>query len=173
MKDLTCAAIADSPLSFPWGFDEEDEDCAELKRLLWNRISSLIADGVRSFSVVLDPGFGLYAAEMVNRLRGADPSVELYCYIPFEELAVQWPPELRERFFRAAALSTEADTVSPHRTDDCTLEAYFRAVDDADMVLTVSRGKMKGIEQAAALKYARRVGKNIIPIGQNTEEKYG
>lgn len=173
MKDLTCAVIADSPLSFPWGYDEEDEDCAELKRLLWNRISSLIADGVRSFSVVLDPGFGLYAAEMVKRLRGADPSVELYCYIPHEELALRWTPELRERFFRAVAQSSAADTVSTHRTDDCTLEAYFRAVDDADMVLAVSRGSIRSIEQAAALKYAQRMGKNIIPIGQNTEEKYG
>lgn len=171
--NASCAIISDSPIAFPWGFDEEDEDCAELKRLLRNRISSLVADGVRSFSVVLDPGFGLYAAEMVNRLRGADPSVELCCYIPFEELAVKWTTELRERFFRAVEQSSAADTVSTHRTDDCALEAYFRAVDDADMVLTVSRGKMKGIEQAAALKYARRVGKNIIPIGQNTEEKYG
>ena len=61
----TCAMIGSPPMCFPWGFDEEDEDCAALKLILINWISKLRGEGRTRFAVSMDCGVGLYAAEII------------------------------------------------------------------------------------------------------------
>ena len=73
----TCAVFACPPICFPWGCDEEDEGCAAMKLELLNAITSLLTEGVTRFNVVLDPGFGLYAAEMIVGLQEMDPRIEM------------------------------------------------------------------------------------------------
>ena len=93
-------------LPYPWGFDEEDESCAALKLILMNRISKLRGEGFTRFAVSIDCGAGLYAAEIIRGLKESDEELETICYIPYEEQATKWTPELRERYFNALAACT-------------------------------------------------------------------
>ena len=108
----TCAIIGCSQMCFPWGFDEEDEGCAALKLILINQISKLRGEGCTRFAVSMDCGVGLYAAEILHRLEESDEELETICYVPYEEQATKWTPELRDRCFNALTACTEVVNVA-------------------------------------------------------------
>ena len=131
----TCAIISCSPMCFPWGFDEEDEGSAALKLILMNRITRLRSEGCIRFAVSMDCGAGMYAAEIIYGLKASDKELEAICYIPFEEQATKWTPELRDRYFNAVAACTEVVNAAYEKTVGCDFKAHLEAIKDADTVI--------------------------------------
>ena len=163
MKEKSCAIIGSPPLSFPWGYDEEDPDCGSLRLLLLNRITLLRSQGVTDFYVVMDAGMGLYAAEMIKSLRENDEAIKLFCVVPWEGQATQWTPDLRERYFNVQAGCSDVLTVFPVKTADCEIVAMLNAMDMAGTVIAV-----QGEEDpllTVALRYAERTRKPAVVIG--------
>lgn len=107
-----CAIIGCTPEAFPWGWDEEDEACAAMKLILMNLITLARSQGVTRFHVSMDSGAGLYAAEIIHQLRETDRGIELHGYVPYEEQATKWTPELRDRYFNTLAACSEVKNVS-------------------------------------------------------------
>ena len=165
MKETSCAIIGSPPLSFPWGYDEDDEGCVALKLLLINEVFRLYKQGISRLVVPLDSGIGLYAAEAVNVLRDSHADMELICYIPHEEQAVKWTPYLRDRYYAVLAKCTETKLVSTGKTPTCELDAMLDAIDQAGTVLAVCNAEeVQDINLAAALQYAERTGREVIRI---------
>ena len=159
-------------MCFPWGYDEEDERYGALKLILLNMINYWRADGITSFSVPMDAGIGLYAAELLNSLREKDSELALTCIVPWEEQATKWTPELRDRYFNALARCSTVETVSFQRTATCELEAKLRAVDLTDGVYAVvTEDKDPFLE--TALHYARHTGKNVLVFDTEKIDLYG
>ena len=159
----TCAIIGSSPLCFPWGFDEEDEGCAALKLILINQISKLRGEGCTRFAVSMDCGVGLYAAEILQGLKESDDALETICYIPYEEQATKWTPELRERYFNALAACTEVVNVAYEKTVGCEFKAHLEAIKDSDTVIAVYDPDDPRCErEAAAMAVAEVLDKQIL-----------
>lgn len=133
----TCAIIGCSPMCFPWGFDEEDEGCAALKLILINQITKLRGEGRMRFAISMDCGVGLYAAEILHGLKEPEEELETICYVPYEEQATKWTPDLRDRYFNALAACTEVVNVAYEKTVGCEFIAYLEAMKDADAVIAV------------------------------------
>ena len=133
----TCAIIGCSPMCFPWGFDEEDESCAALKLILMNRITRLRGEGCTRFTVSMDCGVGLYAAEILQGLKGSEEELKTICCVPCEEQATKWTPELRDRYFNALAACTEVVNVAYEKTVGCEFKAHLEAIKDTDTVIAV------------------------------------
>ena len=165
MKETSCAIIGSPPLSFPWGYDEDDEGCVALKLLLINKIFRLYKQGISRFIVPLDSGVGLYAAEAVNVLRESHADMELLCYIPHEEQAVKWTPQLRDRYYAVLVKCTETNLVSTGKTPTRKLDAMLDAIDQANTVLAVCSAEENGdINLSVALRYAEKIGRGIVRI---------
>ena len=159
----TCAIIGCSPMCFPWGFDEEDEGCAALKLILINQISKLRGEGCTRFAVSIDCGVGLYAAEILQGLKESDDALETICYIPYEEQATKWTPELRERYFNALAACTEVVNVAYEKTVGCEFKAHLEAIKDSDTVIAVYDPDDPRCErEAAAMAVAEVLDKQIL-----------
>ena len=133
----TCAIIGCSPMCFPWGFDEEDEGCAALKLILINQISRQRGEGCTRFAVSMDCGVGLNSAEILHGLKGSEEELETICYVPYEEQATKWTPELRDRYFNALAACTEVVNVAYEKTVGCEFKAYLEAMNEADAVIAI------------------------------------
>ena len=162
MPNKSCAVIAEAPMCFPWGFDEEDERCVKLKQLILSGLSHLQAQGVTRFFIPIDAGIGLYAAELAATLTLADEGPQLYCLLPYEEQAVKWSPELRNRYFAVLESCTAPISVSVERTPVCELDAMFEAIDRADRIVAIGVGAQpRDRNFAAALHYAERLGRNV------------
>lgn len=161
----TCAIIGCSPMCFSWGFDEEDEGCAALKLTLINRISKLRQEGCTRFAVSMDCGAGLYAAEILHGLQGSDDALETICYIPHEEQAIKWTPELRERYFNALAACTEVVNVAYKKTVGCEFRAHLNAMSEADAVIAVYDPDDPRCErEAAAVAVAEMLNTQVVTV---------
>lgn len=154
---MRCAVMGQHPMRFPWGFDEEDDRCRNLKIELAQQIMALRQSGVSQFLVACDCGVGLYAAEIVNGLRATtDHDLMLICYTPYEEQATKWAPYLRERYFDMLTACTYLSAVCEVGAPDAQLQAYKRIIDLADVVLTVydTDTPPAGSAEDTALAYA-------------------
>ena len=161
----SCALIGCSPMCFPWGFDEEDEGCAALKLFLMNRITKLRSEGCTRFAVSMDCSVGLYAAEIIQGLKESDGELEVVCYVPYEEQATKWTPELRERYFNALAASTEVINVGHEKTVGCEFKAHLEAMKEADTVIAVYDPDDPRCErEAATVAVAKWQSKRIFTI---------
>ena len=161
----TCAIIGCSPMCFPWGFDEEDEGCAALKLILINQISKLRGEGCMRFAVSMDCGVGLYAAEILYGLKGSDEQLETICFVPFEEQATKWTPELRERYFNALAACTEVVNVAYEKTVGCEFKAHLEAIKDSDTVIAVYDPDNPRCErEAAAVAVAEMLNRQVLKL---------
>ena len=161
----TCAIIGCSPMCFPWGFDEEDEGCAALKLILINQISRLRGEGYNRFALSMDYGVGLYAAEILHGLKKSDDALETICYVPYEEQATKWTPELRDRYFTALAACTEVVNVAYEKTVGCEFKAYLEAMNEADAVIAICDPDDPRCErEAAAVTVAELLNKQILTL---------
>ena len=161
----TCAIIGCSPMCFPWGFDEEDEGCAALKLILINQISKLRWEGCTRFAVSVDCGVGLYAAEILHGLKEQDDALETICYVPYEEQATKWTPELRDRYFNALAACTEVVNVAYEKTVGCEFKAHLEAINEADTVIAVYDPENPRCErETAAAAVAEVLNKRVLVL---------
>ena len=161
----TCAIIGCSPMCFPWGFDEEDEGCAALKLILINQITKLRVEGCTRFAVSMDCGVGLYAAEILHGLKEQDDALKTICYVPYEEHATKWTPELRDRYFNALAACTEIVNVAYEKTVDCEFKAHLAAINEADTLIAVyDPGNPLCEREAAAVAVAEMLNKQVLTL---------
>ena len=161
----TCAIIGCSPMCFPWGFDEEDEGCAALKLILINQISKLRGEGCTRFAISMDCGVGLYAAEILHGLKGSDEELETICYVPYEEQATKWTPELRDRYFNTLAECAEVINAAYEKTVGREFKAYLEAINEAGTVIAVYDPDNPRCErEAAAATVAEMLNKQILKL---------
>ena len=161
----TCAIIGCSPMCFPWGFDEEDEGCAALKLILINQISRLRGEGCTRFAVSIDCGVGLYAAEILHGLKESEDALETICYVPYEEQATKWTPELRDRYFNAMAACTEVVNVAYEKTVGCEFKAYLEAMNEADAVIAIYDPEDPLCErEAAVVAVAEMLNRQVVTV---------
>ena len=165
----TCAIIGCSPMCFPWGFDEEDEGCAALKLILINQISKLRGEDCTRFTVSMDCGVGLYAAEILQGLKGSEEELETICYVPYEEQATKWTPELRDRYFNTLAECAEVVNLAYEKTVGCEFKAHLAAIKDADKVIIVYDPDNPQCErEAAAVAAAEMLNRQVFTIDPKT-----
>ena len=161
----TCAIIGCSPMCFPWGFDEEDGGCAALKLILINQITRLRGEGCTRFAVSMDCGVGLYAAEILHGLKEPHDALETICYVPYEEQATKWTPELRDRYFNALAACTEVVTVAYDKTAGCEFKAHLETMKEADTLIAVFDPDNAHCErEAAVVAVAEMLNKQILTL---------
>ena len=162
-QNLTCAIIGQHPMRFPWGFDEDDSGCRDLKLALAQKIMELRQQGVTRFAVVADCGIGLYAGECINALRQHDTDLMLFVVTPHEEQSTKWTPNLRERYFKLLADCTIMEVASLHKTPTCEADAYRKIINYADMVLTVyDPATARGDTVDAAMDFVRKRGLPVM-----------
>jgi uncharacterized phage-like protein YoqJ len=167
-QDLCCAIIGQPPMRFPWGFDEEDCGCQELKLALAQKIMELRQQGVTRFAVVADCGVGLYAGECINALRLHDTELMLFVVTPHEEQATKWTPDLRNRYFKLLEDCTLMELASHRWTPECEYDAYRKIIDYADMVLAVyDPATARGDAVDRAMEYAKDRRLTVMLLAQS------
>jgi len=152
-------------MRFPWGFDEDDFGCQELKLELAQKIMELRQQGVTHFAVVADCGIGLYAGECVNALRQHNPDLMLFVVSPHEEQATKWTPDLRSRYFKLLEDCTIMELASHRKTPECEYDAYRKIIDYADIILAAhDSATARGDAADRAMEYVKERGLPVITV---------
>ena len=165
MSKKSCAIIAEPPMCFRWGYDEEDERCCAFKLLLLNKLSVMQASDVTRFYVPLDAGVGIYCAEILLSMMEENRQIELNCLQPYEEQAAKWSPNLRDRYFAILERCSASVPVSLHKTLTCELDMMLEAIDLCEIIMPVQAEEAAQDKTfATALRYARHIGREVHVI---------
>ena len=106
-----------------------------------------------------------YAAEILHGLKEQDDALKTICFVPYEEQATKWTPELRDRYFNALAACTEVVNVAYEKTVGCEFKAYLEAMNKADTVIAVYDPDDPLCErEAAAGAVAEMLNRQVITV---------
>ena len=158
-----CAFTGHRPKKFPWGYDESDSRCVELKAVLKREIQKLIDTGVTDFYSGMAEGTDTWAALIVLDLRKTNPALKLHCVVPFRGQADKWTASARRLYKRILRRADTVTYISEDYHDGCMMERNRYMVDHAAYLLAVYNGEWRG-GTAATVRYARKLGREIIVI---------
>lgn len=159
---FACAFTGHRAEKLPWGYDENDARCIDLKERLRDVLRSLYDDGCRHFICGMATGCDLYFGEAVAALRAEKPDVTLEAAIPFEGQADKWPSELRKRYFRLAEECDTRTVLHHDYTLDCMRDRNRYMVDHADVLVAAYSGEAGGTRNT--MLYAMRQDKQVIEL---------
>ena len=162
-KMKTCAFTGHRPQNLPFGFNEEDERCIDLKKTLREQIINLIEnEGVTHFISGMAIGVDMYAAEIVLGLKASYPGITLESAIPCESQAAKWSEALRDRYFDIASKCDKETLIQTHYSPDCMDKRNRYMVDHADVLIAVWDGSPSGTGKT--VRYAHQQGKSVTVI---------
>jgi len=156
-RATTCCFTGHRPDKLPWGSDEKDSRCLELKRRLYQALERAYDQGMRHFICGMARGTDLYFAEGVLALRERYPDVTLEGARPCESQASSWPEPEQLRYNQILDCCDYETLVQHHYDRGCMQRRNRYMVDRSSLVLSVYNGVPKG-GTAQTLAYAMRSG---------------
>ncbi len=159
-RDRTCCFTGHRPEKLPWGTDESDPRCLELKCRIAAALESAYEKGMRHFICGMALGADLYFCEAALDLRNKYPGVTVEAAIPCEEQATRWREEDRDRYFAMVKLCDFETMVQHHYDRGCMLRRNRYMVDRSAMLIAVHDGLLGGTMYT--LTYAMKKELDIV-----------
>ena len=151
-RERSCCFTGHRASKLPWGFNERDARCIELKRRIADAAEAVYGAGVRHYICGMANGCDLYFAEAVLALRSRRPDVTLEAAVPYEAQAAHWEGALRERYAR----------ILGEFTPGCYQRRNHYMVDASSVLIAAYDGRAGGT--MSTMLYAMRQGLEIIEI---------
>ena len=134
-RDQTCCFTGHRPAKLPWGYDERDPRCLELKAAILRELERLYRTGYRHFISGMALGCDLYFAEAVLELKERYPTVTLEAALPFPGQADRWSEDNRTRWQTVLQACDLESVVQNHYDKWCMLRRDRYMVDRSAAVL--------------------------------------
>ena len=158
----TCCFTGHRPEKLPWGDDESDPRCLDLKARLNGAVEEAYEKGMRHFLCGMALGSDLYFCEAVMALRSRRSGVSVEAVIPCEEQAARWRERDRERYFTLVE-RCDCETMVQKRYDKgCMLRRNRYMVDRSSLLIAVFDGMLGGTMYTVS--YAMKKGLEIVTL---------
>jgi len=151
------------PHKFPWKDNEADARCVALKAELAEQIVELAGAGVTQFLSGMAEATDTWAALSVLDLREKNSAIKLHCILPCTAQAEKWSASSQELYRSILERADSIVYVSREYHKNCMLDRNRFLVEHASILLAVYNGERRG-GTAATLRYARKMGREIIVI---------
>lgn len=163
----SCAFTGHRPHKLPWRYDENDPRCIALINSMTEQIVALTARGVTDYFTGMAEGTDTWAALAILKLKEDNPAVRLHCIIPYAAQPDEWSADAQKRYFDILSRADETRVLSHDYYDKCLLIRNRYLVNHAGVLLAVYNGEYRG-GTAATIRYARKVGREIIILDPTT-----
>ncbi|WP_298035171.1 SLOG family protein [uncultured Dysosmobacter sp.] len=161
-RQSACCFTGHRPNKLPWGYDETDPRCLELKRRITDAAEAAYDQGFRHFLCGMAQGCDLYFCECVLALREKHPDVTVEAAIPCPTQADAWPASQRERYRRLVAACDFETLVSAQYTPFCMQRRDRYMVDHASLLIAAFDGSAGGTRYT--VEYAMRRGVSMVDL---------
>ncbi|MBU5627656.1 DUF1273 domain-containing protein [Oscillibacter sp. MSJ-2] len=161
-RQSTCSFTGHRPGKLPWGTDEGDLRCLNLKQRLWDAVEAAYQEGMRHFICGMALGCDLFFAEAVLRLREMHPEVTIEAAIPCLTQADTWPPA-QQRRYRALLAQCDYETVVQEKYSSTCMQRRDRyMVDHSSILIAVFDGLPGGTRYT--VQYAMERGVSVVDL---------
>lgn len=157
-----CAFTGNRPEKLPWGSDERDERCVELKDRIEDAVRRVYRAGARRFICGMAKGCDMYFAEAVIALRDEYYGITLEAAIPCESQTRGWPERDRERYNYILHQCDSVTLVSREYTPGCMQRRNKYMVNASQILIAAHTGVPGGTE--TTIHYAKSVGVRVIEL---------
>ena len=159
-KSISCCFTGHRPMKLPWGMNEKDPRCVDLKLELAARLEGIYQMGYRRFICGMALGCDMYFAEAVLELRQQHPDVTLEAAIPFGDQPGKWGAEQRQRYNRLIDSADQVTVPQYTYSRDCMMQRNRYMVDHASLLVACFDGRPGGTMNT--ILYAQRSGVQVI-----------
>lgn len=159
----SCCFTGHRSSRLPWGDDETDPRCLDLKERLAGTLEGAYNSGCRHFICGMAQGSDLYFAEAVLALRQVHPEITLEAAVPFVGQADRWPEADRLRRQRLLDQCDFETMVQHHYTAGCMARRNRYMVDRSGLLIAVYDGRPQG-GTLNTLSYALRQGVKTVVL---------
>jgi uncharacterized phage-like protein YoqJ len=161
-RAASCCFSGYRPDKLPWGHNEEDGRCLQLKEKLYDVVSAVYTSGFRHYICGMALGCDMFFCEAVLQLKDEHPDVTLEAAIPCEDQAARWHEAQRSRYFKLVGQCDVETFVGRKYTPDCMMRRNMYMVDHAALLVAVYDGRFGGTMHT--IGYAEKQGIEIIQI---------
>ena len=158
----SCCFTGHRPMKLPWGMNESDPRCLELKLELAARLEAIYALGYRHFICGMALGCDMYFAEAVLELKAVHDDVTLEAAIPFGDQPGRWNEKQRKRYNTLIDRADQVTVLQYGYTADCMMRRNRYMVDHAGLLLACFDGRPGGTMNT--ILYAQREGKTVVIV---------
>lgn len=162
MINYTCCFTGHRPQTLPWGYNEDDPRCINLKHRLKGEILCAIHDhNIHYFLSGMAQGVDTWAAEIVLELQ-RDYSISLECVLPCRDQALHWPYESRRRYRTILQRCNQVTLLQPHYSRDCFQRRNQYMIHHSRLVIAVWNGTPSGT--GSTVQYAKSSGRLVYTL---------
>ncbi len=155
---MTCTIISTGEELLADNKNEYEPLYLRIKAELYMLIGGLCSQGYDSFYCNCEYGIPLWAAEIIGSLKQLRDNIQLYIVTPYEEQAVQWTEEHRDRWFRVHERADSVILAGTQYHPDCYSQADRMMIEKSDLLVIC--GKEDNLPDA--VKYAEAQGVEIF-----------
>jgi len=161
-RELSCCFSGHRHSKLPWGLNENDKRCIELREEIYARLEGIYEAGYRHFICGMATGCDMYFAEAVLSLRLKHPEIHLEAAIPCISQADKWPADQQKRYRNILDNCDDISLLQHAYTRGCMMERNKYMVDNSSLLLSCFNGKPGGTMNT--IVYAQRQDVKVIII---------
>jgi uncharacterized phage-like protein YoqJ len=161
-RETTCCFTGHRPNKLPWGTEESDSRCVDLKLRIAEEAARAYDRGYRHYICGMARGADFYFCEAVLTLRDERPGITLEAAIPCEEQAARWTERDRERYFGLVGQCDFETVVQRHYDRGCMLRRNRYMVDRSSLLIAAFDGTLGGTMYT--ITYAMRQGAVVVTL---------
>lgn len=158
---LSCAFTGHRPQFFPWGYNENDSRCIELRAVLYRQINALVHEGYTDFLCGMALGVDTWTAQAVLLLRKEHPELKLHCILPCVGQENYWTEQAKVRYVSIIKQADSRVYTSRRYYKNCMIDRNKFMVDHANLLFAIYGGNPKS-GTAFTVSYARKQGKRVM-----------
>ena len=159
-RKKTCCFTGHRPVKLPWGMNESDPRCIELKKQLSGSLEGIYDSGYRHFICGMAIGCDTYFAEAVLSMKAEHPDITLEAAIPCDSQSAKWNRKQKEHYSDLVSRCDIVTYVSHTYTPDCMMRRNEYMIDSSSLLLACFNGKSSGTLNT--ILYAERSGIQCI-----------
>ena len=167
-KQESCAFTGHRPEKLPWGDDEFDPRCTELRRRIADALERAYDEGWRHFLCGMAQGCDLYFCEEVQNLKRIRDGVTLEAALPYAEHGERWNPSQKKKYLELLEGCDKIKVVTPFYGPGCMLARDRYLVDHASLLLAAYDGTPGGTKYTVEYALKRRVEVRYLPVADES-----
>ena len=149
--------------NLPWGFNENDNRCLKVKKILRTEIIEAIKHGYTTFFSGMAIGFDLICAETVIDLKKDFPNIKLIGVLPCRNQDYKWTEQNKTRYRK---LLEKLDGIrciyDEYIGKQCMIERNKFMVNNSSLMIALFDGKASGTK--STIEYAKSQELKIVII---------